>query len=304
MLPSNGFYPPIGDDDHGDAIAEETTEHMMEFGLDPFDIVQTRKQVRNFILAEFIQSLRPHANTLQQELIVSIFKACPELIAAYFLEKETFNYDPKLTATWIGYSAFLYQTIELPVPGNFGAKRSHPDYPPPASTVIQCVLPQSLTQQVLTKCLNSSSALVNFFAVRILVIAFCKLQSLLQAYGSASQPHSSKLWEQGANRLVSEFCQRCPPMKTVILAFRRPAFQKDMMREAITRLLRLYFEVTPRIALEERFDASIPLCNALTQAEKPVEAAEDRAFRVLELEHWIQIARRSPSMRWWQKNSE
>jgi nucleolar pre-ribosomal-associated protein 1 len=92
-------------------------------------------------------------------------------------------------------------------------------------------------------------------------------------------------------------------VKTVILAFRRPAFQKDMMRESITRLLRLYYEVAPQVALQEKFDISIPLCTALTQAEKATESSEERAFCVMELEHWIQIAINSPSVRWWQKTS-
>lgn len=303
MLPSYGYYPPANEDEDGDAVMEDTAEHATEFGIDPFENVEGKSRIRNIILGEFVQTLKPYANKLQQDLLLVIFKACPELVANYFYHKEAFNYDPKLTSTWIGYSSFLYQTIELPVPEYLGARRSYREYPPAVSTIIQSVLPQPLNQQVLIKCLNSSSDLVNFFAIRVLVVAFLKLQSVLQEFNKASSSRSSKLWEQGAQRLVSEFCQRCPPMKTVILAFKRPAFQKDTLREAVTRLLRLYFEVTPQVALQEKFDVSIPLCNALIQTEKPMENAEDKAFRVIELEHWIQIARHSPSMRWWQKTS-
>lgn len=301
MLPSYGYYPPANEDDDGDMAMEDTADAGM--GIDPSDHTDA-KRIRNIILGEFVLSLRPYASILQQELVLAIFKACPEIVASYFYQKETFNYDPKLTATWIGYSSFLYQSIELPVPQYLGGKRSYREYPPAAGTVIQSILAQPLTQQVLIKCLNSSSDLVNLFSIRVLIVAFHKLRSVLQEYNAASLVRNSKAWEQGATRLVAEFCQRCPPMKTVITAFRRPNFQKDMMRESITRLLRLYFEVTPQVALQEKFDVSVPLCNALIQAGKASEAPEDKAFRVMELEHWIQIARSTPSIRWWQKNSK
>jgi nucleolar pre-ribosomal-associated protein 1 len=304
MLPSHGFYPPVNEEDDLDMAVEETTELVTEIGLDPLETLDGKGRIRNIILSEFIRNLRPYASTLQQELVCAIFAASPELIANYFHYKESFSYDPKLTSTWIGYSSFLYRTIELAVPSYLGGRRTYREYPPATSVVIQSILPQPLTQQVLVKCVNNNSDVVNFFAVRVLTVAFQKLRLVLEEYNSAATARSPRLWEQGAQRLVAEFCQRCPPMKSIILAFRRPAFQRDMMREAITRLLRLYYEVTPQVALEEKFDVSVPLCNALAQAEKQTEAPEDKAFRVMELEHWIQIARHSPSMRWWQKNSK
>ncbi|ORY02070.1 ribosome 60S biogenesis N-terminal-domain-containing protein, partial [Clohesyomyces aquaticus] len=302
MLPSTGFYAPAGEGDDGDAMMEDAAEQSMEFGFDPAEDLDGHTRIRNVILAEFIQSLRPYASTLQQELLIAIFTASPELVANYFLHKESFHYDPKLTSTWVGYSAFLYQTIEIPVPTYLGGKQGYREYPPPVSAMIQSILPQPLNQQVLTRCLNHSSDLVNFFAIRVIIVAFNKLRAVLSALHSASVAKPSSMWEHASKRLVTEFCQRCPQIKAVILAFRRPAFQKDLMREGITRLLRLYYEVTPQLALQEKFDVSIPLCNALVQAEKATEAPEDKAFRVIELEHWIQIATQSASMRWWQKN--
>ncbi|KAF2188316.1 hypothetical protein K469DRAFT_661021 [Zopfia rhizophila CBS 207.26] len=301
MLPSNGFYVPANEEDDMDVIMDDSAEFAMDLGFGISDDSDKKRRIRNVILGEFIQSLRPYANILQQELLLAIFQACPELVADYFLRKEAFHYEPKLTSTWIGYSSFLYQTVELPVPPHLGIRRGYRGYPPSISVVIQSVLPQPLNQQVLTKCLNHSSDLVNFFAIRVLIVAFHKLRAILQEFKNAALSRSSKSWEQASKRLVTEFCQRCPQMKTVILAFRRPSFQKGMMREAITRLLRLYYEITPQVALQEKFDVSIPLCNALTKAEQPADAAEDKALRILELEHWAQIARHSPAMRWWQK---
>jgi nucleolar pre-ribosomal-associated protein 1 len=299
MLPTSGFYPSTFDDDEGDL--EDTADHGVDLGLDSVDNRSTK--IRNVILSEFVLSQRPYANTLQQELVLDIFKACPELVADYFTKRKDFNYDPKLTSTWIGYSAFLYQTIQLPVPKHLGGKKSFRDHPPPVSMMMQSILPQPLNQQVLTKCLNHSSDLIQLFAIRVLIAALQKLQRVVQVLSNANMAKSSKHWEQAIKRLTTEISRRCPPIKTVFLALKKPGL-KDMKRESITRLLRLYYEVTPQAALQEKFDVSLPLCNALAEVEKLAASSEDKVFRVMELEHWIQMARHSPAMRWWQKPSK
>lgn len=303
MLPTQGFYPQPNEDGDGDVQQDEFLDLDADFDLD-FESGQQNSSVRNIILSEFLQSLRPYAHTMHQELVIDIFNACPELIGDYFYKKKDFNYEPKLTATWIGFSAFLYQTIEMLVPQYFGAPKGYRETPPPVYSLLQSVLPQPVTQQVLVKCLNSSSDLIQLFAVRLLIVAFHKLQKILKELDSARLSRPGKSWSNAATRIVNEFSQRCPPMKTIVTAFRQPAFQKGLKRESITRLLRLYYEVTPQIALAEKFDVSVPLCNALIQAEVEQESAEEKAFCVMELEHWIQMARHSPAMRWWQKNSE
>lgn len=299
MLPTNGFYPSNFDDE--DEV-DDAGEHGIDLGADSVDVYKTGK-IRNIILSEFTLSQRPYANTFHQELVVEIFKACPELVADYFSKRRDFNYDPKLTSTWIGYSAFLYQTIQLPVPKYLGARRTFRDHPPPVSTMLQSILPQPLNQQVLTKCLNHNSDLVQLFAIRVLIAALLKLQSTVDVLSTANEAKSSKHWEQATKRLVAEISRRIPPIRTIFLALKKPGV-KDMKRESITRLLKLYYEVTPQAALQEKFDVSIPLCNALAEVEKMTASTEDKAFRVMELEHWIQMARHSPAMRWWQKPSK
>jgi nucleolar pre-ribosomal-associated protein 1 len=304
MLPTQGFYPDLYGDGDDDTPGDNFANDDGYLGTDISIGLRKPGHVRNVILADFLQTLRPYANTRHQELVIELFKACPELIHDYFSRKQDFNYEPKLTSTWIGFSAFLYQTIELPVPKFLGASKGYREHPPPVFTTLHSILPQPLTQQVLVKCLNSSSDLIQFFAVRVLIAAFHKMRSVLQELEHGHACKSSKLWNTMPKRLVTEFSQRCPVMKSVITAFRQPAFQKGVKREAITRLLKLYYEITPQLALEEKFDVSIPLCNALMQVERVQESVEEKAFCVMELEHWIYMARYSPAMRWWQKNSE
>jgi nucleolar pre-ribosomal-associated protein 1 len=299
MLPTSGFYPSTTDEDDGDL--DEAIDQGVEMGPDSVD--NRSGKIRNVILSEFVLGQRPYANTFHQELVLDIFKACPELVSDYFIKRKDFSYDPKLTSTWIGYSAFLYQTIQLPVPNFLGGKRSFRDHPPPVSTMIQSILPQALNQQVLTKCLNHSSDLIQLFAIRVLIASLQKLQSVVQVLNRAGMMKPSKQWEQASKRVTSEISRRCPPIKTVFLALKKPGL-KDMKRESITRLLRLYYEVTPQAALQEKFDVSLPLCYALAEIEKPTASPEDKVFRVMELEHWIQMARHSPAMRWWQKPSK
>ncbi|RYN51122.1 hypothetical protein AA0118_g10621 [Alternaria tenuissima] len=298
MLPTQGFYPSTFDDDEGEQ--DDAADYGNDLGLESVDNYSKTPKVRNVILSEFIQSQRPYANPLHQELVVDIFRACPELVADYFIKRRDFSYDPKLTSTWIGYSAFLYQAIQLPVPKYFGAKRSFRDHPPPVPVLMNSILPQPLNQQVLTKCLNHNSDLIQLFAIRVLIVALQKLQAVLRELNDAGATRSSKQWNQAAKRLISEVSRRCPPIRTVFLALKKPGL-KDMKRESITRLLRLYYEATPQVALQEKFDVSVPLCNALVEADKPTASPEDKVFRIMELEHWIQMAKLSPAMRWWQK---
>ncbi|KAF1944335.1 hypothetical protein EJ02DRAFT_398473 [Clathrospora elynae] len=298
MLPTQGFYPSTFDEDDGEQ--DDGADHGNDLGIESVENDSKTSKVRNIILSEFTQSQRPYANTLHQELVIDIFRACPELVADYFIKRRDFSYDPKLTSTWIGYSAFLYQTIQLPVPKYFGAKKNYRNQPPPVSVLMHSILPQPLNQQVLTKCLNHNSDLIQLFAIRVLIVALQKLQRVVQELNSASVVRTSKYWEQAAKRLVTEVSRRCPPIRTVFLALKKPGL-KNMKRESITRLLRLYYEVTPQVALQEKFDVSLPLCSALVEADKPTATPEDKVFRIMELEHWIQMAKLSPAMRWWQK---
>ena len=55
----------------------------------------------------------------------------------------------------------------------------------------------------MTRSLNQSSDLITLFAVRILVVAFQKLQQVLKAFNAAAA-EGNPLWKEGSTRLVSE----------------------------------------------------------------------------------------------------
>ncbi len=264
-----------------------------------------QKPVRNRTLASFLQGLQPYANVLQNNLTLAIFQVAPELIADYFHKKNTFSFEPKLTATWIGYSLFLTSTVQLPIPReslqvDTDGTLKHS----PPSILIEYILPQHLSQKVLTRCLHQSADLITFFAVRILVLAFEKLETALRTLRSPSQEQqdqSKRQGDQAASTLATAFCQRCPHMKHVITTFRNCKRRNVMLREAIVRLLTLYYKIVPHMALDEKFDISVALCAALQEHKPEAKGLKGQGMQLLELDHLLDIARRSPDMNWWHK---
>ncbi|KIN00170.1 hypothetical protein OIDMADRAFT_164368 [Oidiodendron maius Zn] len=293
-----GFYPRGVDPDEPPGTYAE--HDFIELGLDSIDWMNMFKEtvpVRNTILSKFIQTLRPWSSTKQSELLLAVLTSAPELVAEYFLSKKGFTFDPKLTATWIGYSTFLFSTIKLPIPRYFGYKERFARLPPPTSIVLESLLPQPLSQKVLTRCLNQNDKLITFFAVRLLCIAFTKLQDALRMYHEASTT-SSPVWIQATKNLVDEFCQRCPSIKDVIGAFRHTSNTDLMQREAISRLLVLYYNAVPQVALDAKFDVSAALAEALLALD---EDQNDHILRSMAVENLFQFAHFSPGMRWFTK---
>lgn len=265
---------------------------------------QKQGPVRNLTLASFLRSLRPYADTLQCELILAVFQAAPDLISDYF-HKTLFSFEPKLTTTWVGYSMFLLSTIQLPIPkGQLDLDVSrHVHTSPHLSSMIEGILPQPMTKKALTRCLNQSTDLIKFIGVRILIAAFQKLATVQKSLASALVPQSksSDLWRQAQGELLDEFRRRCPEMRHVIAVFRSCPNHSALFRETITRLIAMYYKLLPQVALEEKFDISVTLSEALKANTFDVEDLQCGRLRKLEIYSLLEIARRSPDMRWWHK---
>ncbi|KAK7752030.1 hypothetical protein SLS62_005993 [Diatrype stigma] len=258
--------------------------------------------VRNSLLAEFIQTLRPWSNMKQSELLITIFEAAPELIAQYFSHKKSFSFEPKLSATWIGYAALLYNVIQLPIPAYFGHSGGYAQAPPPIAVVIGNIVPAPMTLKVMTRCLANKSGLISFYAIRMLVLALQKLSQALTMYREASSSEDS-LWSEAARRLVDDFYQSIPDIKDIITHYRTISEDDLLQREATSRLLQLYYEVTPQLALRAKFDVSPMLLASIQKAEASDGVGEDSIMALMELEHLCTIARYSPGMRWFARAS-
>ncbi|ROW09646.1 hypothetical protein VMCG_02253 [Cytospora schulzeri] len=304
LRPQYGFYPRNVDPD---AASLPSAEDEVQPGLESITWINKFRDevpVRNVILADFIQSqtLRPHANLRQSELLLAIFEVAPELVAHYFINKRSFTFDPKLSATWIGYSAFLFKAMELPIPEFFGHKAGYALAPPPTSIIIDNIIPLPMTQKVLVKCLGQKAELISFVAARLLVLAMQKLQVALEMHNEAGKAQNMSIWADSSRKLIDEFCQRAPGMKDVIACYRGVEDSDLLQREAASKLLRLYYEVIPQVALIAKFDVSPLLIAAIKRLENTEESPEDRTLRLVELENLLAIAGYSPGMRWFAKS--
>lgn len=296
----SGFYPKdVNADDTGGFVGKNK---YIDLGLDSMDWADKYNEkvpVRNMVLSDFCQTLRPWSSIDQSDLLLAIFKAAPELVADYFFKKKSFTFDPKLTATWMGYSAFLFSAIQLPVPKFFGHRERYGRAPPPTQIVIESILPLPMNQKVLTKCLGQKHPLITFFVTRLLTVAFQKLQKVLVMYREASG--ASNLWNEAAEQLKQEFCRRCPAMKDTILAFRGINELAIVQKQASSKLLVMYYEVVPELALEASFDVSAPLAKTLKLLETDTVSPQDKAMRVMQAESLFHIAHCSPGMQWFSK---
>lgn len=303
LRPQSGLYPRNIDPD---AALLPSAEDEVEPGLESITWMNKFKDdvpVRNGILADFIQSssLRPWSSQRHSELLVLVFQAAPELVAHYFINKRSFTFEPKLSSTWIGYSAFLFKTIESPLPDFFGNKNGYALLPPPTSVIIDNIIPLPMDQKILVKCLTQKVELVSFVAVRLLVMAIQKLQAALKMHAEAADAQSKPLWDDSARKLVDAFCHRAPGIKDVIACYREVGDSDLLQREAASKLLRLYYEVIPQVALMAKFDVSSLLITAIQRLGEAEESPEDRALRLVELENLLAISGYSPGMRWFSK---
>lgn len=302
LRPQSGYYPRHIDPD---AMSPPSAEDEVEPGLDSITWMNKFRDdipVRNIALADFVKSLKPHSNLKQSELLLAIFEAAPELIAKYFIDKQSFTFEPKLSATWIGYSAFLYKATEQPIPAFFGRKNGYAHIPPPTSIIIDNIIPLPMSQKILVKCLAQKAELIPFIVMRLLVIAMQKLQTALRFHREAAKSQNKSMWDESARRLIDEFCQRAPGMKEVIACYRGVGDSDLLQREAASRLLRLYYEVIPQVALMAKFDVSPLLISAIKTLDEERESDEDRKLRLVELENLLAIAGYSPGMRWFAKS--
>jgi nucleolar pre-ribosomal-associated protein 1 len=286
LVQQDGWYPPGLNENTKNSSEPSLAIASSKLGFQ--DRYTETVPVRNVVLASFLQVLRPYANVHHKRLLLAVFAVAPELIADYFYKKKNFSFDSKLSATWVGYSSFLFSVIRsLPPPALH-------DSPPPVAIALESILPHPMNQKVLTRCLTQTTELITFLAVRLLIAAFQKMESILRSWAHREGAH----WTRAASLLKTRFCQRCPELKHVITAFRTLPEEKGILRESLLRLLAFYYKVTPGAALIEKLDVSVYLTKRLST---DTTESQHKSLLSLELKHLLDIACRSPDMAWWQR---
>ncbi|KFA73585.1 hypothetical protein S40288_02578 [Stachybotrys chartarum IBT 40288] len=293
LYPSTGFYPKESRDVPTGRGAKEAGGVDSEFGDGKY---KDSVPVYNFVLSEFARKLRPWSSIKHSELLVAMFTAAPELVADYFLNNRTFTFEPKLSMTWIGYAAFLFNTMMIPLPPSFGDRVRYAKFPPPTSILLDNILPLPINQKVLIRCLSQKSHLASFFATRILTQALEKLGDAVKMLQAQQSSHAS--WADAAKRLVDAFCQRIPDMKEIVRCYKTIPVQNALHKTMASRLLRLYYEEIPRVALAANFDVSPCFVEVFKSLSEGDAEPDIRVLRTMELENLVSIASYSPGMRW------
>ncbi|KAJ6444252.1 ribosome biogenesis protein Urb1 [Purpureocillium lavendulum] len=299
LYPYKGLYPKESD--------EETSSRSGKGGQvrvngDPWEgRFRDGTPVFNFVLSEFAAKLRPWSSLKHSELLVAMFSAAPELIADYFYNNRSFTFEPKLSMTWIGYAAFLFSTMTLPLPSAFGDPIRYATLPPPTSVLLDNIIPPAINEKVLIRCLSPKSHLTAFFATRILVAALEKLNAAVGMLEGSSSRGRSPVWSAAARRLVDAFCQRIPDMKEVVRCYKSIPSENALHKTLASRLLRLYYEVIPRVALAANFDVSPLFVDILKAIYQDNFDEGSKTLATMELENLVSIASYSPGMRWFSK---
>lgn len=298
LYPSKGLYPKDSEEESlgSSRLGKRRADEGNLWG----DKFRDGVPVYNFVLSEFVGKLRPWSNLKHNELLVAIFKAAPELIADYFFNNRSFTFEPKLSMTWIGYAAFLFNTMSIPIPPAFGDTSLYANTPPPTSIILDNVIPQPINQKVLIRCLSPKSHLTSLFATRILVLALEKLATAVKMLQDGSRK-TKQAWTEASRRLVDAFCQRIPDMKEIVRCYKAIPVENVLHRTLASRLLRLYYEIVPRVALAANFDVSPFFVDAFRNIQDKNIEPDAKIFAVMELENLVSIASYSPGMRWFVK---
>ena len=287
------FSPGEADGDVDSSLEEGSQDERAQSTKRIFEIV--RKST-----STLLRNIRPYATLKQGDLLLASLRAFPSMSSEYF-EKAESSFDPTLTASWIGQSRVLLAFLREPISKEHVLKVLQRDENQIAC-ILDITLPPTISQKSMTRCLNQSCALIKIQAARILTAAFQKFIAIKgivtnnRALDGVTNPSEIARKISSLTRL---FWERCPKVKVIITQLRSCSEDSNLLRQSLVQLLALCYELSPEIAIEEQFDVSPALLNLLCDLELvDIESIED-GMRLIQLDHLVQIASKSPGMRWW-----
>ncbi|VEU21693.1 DEKNAAC102789 [Brettanomyces naardenensis] len=186
-------------------------------------------RIYNKLIYTLLTNLKPWADDLQLELVVSVIDYIPELLPAYNYYCFFTNgaHDPKLSSFYMGQSLLLLRLIELPVPKQFikclrirarnnvqsGGSSSGDSDLLLASTVIEAICPSQLTRSALSQGMSSEYPLIVHLNAVLIIATFQKLDKMLKALSYDDSTNYTDLKNELIDILDN---QRLPVLGTVI----------------------------------------------------------------------------------------
>ncbi|CAI2172221.1 19997_t:CDS:10 [Funneliformis geosporum] len=253
---------------------------------------EKQTKVHNIILLQFTKSLKPTQDLRQQDLLLKILEACPELVKPHW-KTSNISFEPKLSYKWLANVTMLHKIIALPVPSFYiPGTQIYPENPPELNTILDNILPRIFDQDSLIKCLNFSSSLIRYKTMIVLCLAFQKLNTVVHSIkkainyldnlvnedriiqrGLSKKEAVSSKWNLTIDSLYEEMKHRIPDIQ-ILLNLYYEILEKDkglssnmmdnedseelirnnLMHECVLKSIKFYYLCFPKMMMEVKLN--------------------------------------------------
>ncbi|KAF9558394.1 hypothetical protein CPC08DRAFT_639060 [Agrocybe pediades] len=271
-------------------------------------------KIYNKILANILKTLKVNEDARQQELVIKILTACPELVAGYW-PAVALTLEPRLSSKWIANIAIFGSIISLSIPSStffLPNSQFYEPTPPPLSTVIENILPSVNTKSNFSKGLQSTSGLVQHCTAHALSRCLVKFQTVLDHFRKIAmaleEDEEEGQWNKRCKELERDVRRRVPEFQVLVAFSQQKSDPKlpnnptktALLAESSQRLLWLYQRCLPSVVAEARFDVG-----KLLQAFSPEsgEATEEEDQPLVKLQrvqkmHILSLLKESDQFTW------
>ncbi|KAG2200281.1 hypothetical protein INT47_000274 [Mucor saturninus] len=246
-------------------------------------------KITNRLLAKFIVTLKPADDMRQQELVLKILSACPELVQEFW-HHTILMYEPRISSKWLANITLLQKIVQLPVPSLFyGVTRLYPAEPPSFETILDNILPNVFNRSPSSKGLQHTSPLVRYTTMVALSAVFQKYSKVSHAMekvimaletsemnqkeqqisdeSSVQQTKPSENWKRCLESVREGLRRRVPEIQTLVTLHKQTsikmaadtddneqACQNQLIQDTAFRLIRYYQEFVPEALMESNID--------------------------------------------------
>ncbi|CEP11420.1 hypothetical protein [Parasitella parasitica] len=236
-------------------------------------------KITNRALAKFIATLKPSDDMRQQELVLRILGACPELVQEFW-RNTTLMFEPRMSSKWLANVTVLQKVIQLPVPSlYYGETQLYPTEPPSVDTILDNILPNAFNRSPGSKGLQHASPLVRYTTMVVLSAVFQKYGKVAQSMQKViialetteANSKPSENWKKCLESVREGLRRRVPEIQTLVALHKQTTVkmaqqsamdqdelnsQNQMLQDTAFRLIRYYQEFVPESLMESNIDPS------------------------------------------------